>query len=90
MSSRRKRRSKYEIIFAILRECHEPILKTRILERTNLSPRLLNEYLNFLEERGLIVKKRIEKKEHWTITEKGKKWLKIFEQIQKTIGILKC
>jgi predicted transcriptional regulator len=85
MSFHHKRRSKHEIIFAILKECQEPTLKTQLMFRANLSLCQLNEYLNFLEERGLIAKKRVNKKFRWTITEKGKEFIKNFKLLQNLI-----
>ncbi|MBZ9572215.1 hypothetical protein KJA15_02720 [Patescibacteria group bacterium] len=80
-SSQRKRRSKLRIRFDILIVCKRPTRKTHIMHNANLPFDLLNSYLDFLKERGLIV----EKKEHWKTTRKGLKFIEAFEQIQNLL-----
>lgn len=81
-SYRRKNRNRLEIIFDILRVCWKPVLKTQIMYRATLSFKQLNEYLDFVEKKGLIVKRE----NHWKITRKGLRYMRIFERIQ---GLLK-
>jgi len=76
MSFRRKRRSKYEIALAILKQC--PALKTQIMYGANLSFAQLNHYLSLLEEKKLITKEG----KSFVITKKGKECREILEQIQ--------
>ena len=80
-SFQRRRRDRLETIFVILRVCEKPILKTHIMHRANLSFSQLNEYLDFLKERGLIVKEE----KHWKITRKGLGYIKIFKRIQSLL-----
>lgn len=84
-SSQRRRRSRYEIIVAILKLCREPILKTQIMHQANLSFGQLNEYLDFLEERKLLAKKTVKKRTLRTVTKKGKKCIRAFERIQNLL-----
>jgi len=48
-------RTRVEILASILRVASSGALKTHIMYKANLSHRQLEKYLEFLEERGLIV-----------------------------------
>lgn len=49
-----RRRTDLEIVAEILALCVQPQCKTRVMQRSNLSWKLANEYLSNLQERGLL------------------------------------
>jgi predicted transcriptional regulator len=49
-----RRRTDLEIVAEILGLCLKPQCKTRVMQRSNLSWKLADEYLSYLQERGLL------------------------------------
>jgi len=49
-----RRRTDLEIVAEILALCLKPQCKTRVMQRSNLSWKLADEYLSSLQKRGLL------------------------------------
>lgn len=79
-----ERRSSFEIIYNILYEAREGINKTRLVYRTNLNFHVMQRYIEFLTAKGLL---SVEYKPHlkYMITEKGLKYIELFEHIAKDL-----
>ena len=73
-----RRRSSVDIIADILRIARKGAKKTRIVYGANLNFKLLNEYLERLEEAGLITNDP-EKRGTLKTTDKGRKYLQHYE-----------
>ncbi|MDH5440423.1 MAG: winged helix-turn-helix domain-containing protein [Candidatus Bathyarchaeota archaeon] len=73
-----RRRSNVDIIADILRIARKGAKKTRIVYGANLNFKLLNEYLERLEEAGLITNDQ-EKRGMLKTTDKGRKYLQHYE-----------
>ncbi|MDH5689739.1 MAG: winged helix-turn-helix domain-containing protein [Candidatus Bathyarchaeota archaeon] len=73
-----RRRSNVDIIADILRIARKGAKKTRIVYGANLNFKLLNEYLERLEEAGLITNDS-EKRGMLKTTDKGRKYLQHYE-----------
>jgi predicted transcriptional regulator len=77
-------RSKTEIIAVILQTVSAGSSITKIMYNAYLSYTLVRKYLGFLMENDMI---RYEGKSHlYKITEKGKRFLQTYEEINKMIG----
>ncbi|ALG97222.1 hypothetical protein AVT97_gp59 [Sulfolobales Virus YNP2] len=72
---RRKKRSKYEIIYNVLEQCQTGSKKTWVMYKANLSYDLTTSYLDELIKMGLV-----EPKDGlYYITEKGKQFLELLK-----------
>jgi len=77
------KRERLEIIKDILTSVrNKPAKKTHILYKANLSPQMLNDYLNILIKNKLI---RIENKSYH-ITDKGREYVSKYRFITEFIG----
>jgi len=67
----------------ILNQCKQPQTKTRVMYKTNLSTRMLKEYLTFLQSTGLL--EIHHSKTKYAATQKGlifvEKWKELAELI---------
>ena len=77
------KRSREEIVAAILQIAGSPARSTWILYRTNLSFAQLRSYMQLIIDRGLIAKTTDEK---WLITERGRSYLQDFDKLQRLIA----
>ena len=80
-----KRRGKLEVIADILKSIQdkEGIIKpTHLLYRSNLSHAKLKEYINILQEKGMIEEKTVKSKKMFFMKEQGYKFLSEFERIK--------
>lgn len=66
-----KRRDKLAIVEEILEIAKDGTLKTQIMYKANLSFVQLNEYLEYMQNTGLLNRLDINKKEVYIATEKG-------------------
>lgn len=73
------KRDRHEIIYQILRQCQNPVRITLLMRSVEGSYAQMKSFLKWLEENGLLIKKGV----HWLTTEKGKEYLKIFEELKK-------
>lgn len=78
------RRSHLEILGEILDLCREPHAKTRIMHKTNLSYRSLQQDLTQLQTYMLL--ERHHRKETYSTTEKGRKFLQKWTDLQQFLG----
>ena len=78
--SRRPKRSTYEIIYSILNILQEPHKKTHVMYNANLSYDLTVNYLNKLQELGLVSATD----GLFTITDKGRQVLDLLNQYVQT------
>lgn len=67
----RANRDSHEIVYDMLEIAKEGLIKTRIMQRANLSYSQLTKYLELLETRGFIKKETVDDREIWRTTEKG-------------------
>jgi len=73
------KRGRLEIIYDILSVCRNPVNKTRILYRCNLSFDLLQKYLEYLISHGMLTNNP---EGSFQTTEKGKEFLKGYENVK--------
>jgi len=81
-----RRRSEIEILTEILCLARESPRKTALLYRVNLNHALLNKYLGYLIERGLLVKEE----DVYSITDKGYEFLTLSRKLQRLLGREGC
>ena len=80
-----KKRDRLEIIFSMLKVISEKmgnIRPTHIMYKANLSSQMLNEYLDELLEKSLIMVCVEKKKKTYKLTDKGYKFLKDYMEIR--------
>ena len=82
MENDRKRRDRLYIIAEILTIAKGGSLKTQIMYRANLSFAQLNEYLNFLTKMEFLENK----KNTYTTTVKGDRYLEKYKDISNLLG----
>lgn len=75
-----KRRDKEEIIFEILRAARMPTSRTRLIYASFLSGTELKEYIRLLVERRMLQFDELNRK--LVITEEGKRYMKIYEDME--------
>lgn len=76
------RRSRVDIIIDILDVAREGVNKTSLVYKTNLNFKLIDEFLNLLQEYGLMENKLdVDAKIKYITTEKGKTFLKKTKEI---------
>ncbi|NOZ59706.1 MAG: hypothetical protein GXO66_09075 [Euryarchaeota archaeon] len=80
-SSINKRRSEIEILTEILKLARENPRKTTLLYRVNLNHNLLNKYLNYLMEKGLLVRQD----GVYSITDRGYEFLALSRKLQRLL-----
>lgn len=78
-----KYRSRMDIAAAILEITNDGSIKTRIMYRAFLSFPQLKEYLGLLTDQGLL--EYDEKDKAYVTTEKGKRFLKMYREIDKMV-----
>ena len=79
----RVQRSFLEIANSILDTCQTGALKTHVMYRCNLNSRQVEDYLQYLDRRGLIEKRYVTEgaRNYYVTTEKGRKCLSMYEQM---------
>jgi len=82
-----KYRSRTEIVVAILEIASQGTTKTRIMYKAYLSYSQLNQYMSFLIENKLIERKL--GSELYTLTEKGKRLLHVYQELNDMIPLKK-
>jgi len=75
----RKKRTRYEIIHDILSQCENGAKKTWLMYKANLSYALINNYINKLVEKELI----IQKDGLYYLTDKGRKLLELLKEYKE-------
>jgi predicted transcriptional regulator len=80
-----KRRDKLNIIAQILEIARESTLKTQIMYKANLSFAQLNEYINFMQDIGLLAKVMENRRETYKTTEKGLNFLQRHGEITELL-----
>lgn len=78
-----KYRSREDIVAAILEIAKDSVVKTHIMYRAFLSYPQLQEYLDLLQEKGLLEYHKHEKE--YLTTEEGKRFLKMYKELDKMI-----
>ena len=86
MENDRKRRDRLYIIAEILTIAKGGSLKTQIMYRANLSFAQLNEYLNFLTKMEFLEIQNENKKNTYTTTVKGDRYLEKYKDISNLLG----
>lgn len=79
------KRGRLDIIHSILvtvRRDNPGALKTHILYKSNLSHSLLNRYLDFIVDNGMVKTRKIRKKLVYEITDKGREFLRAYEDLR--------
>jgi predicted transcriptional regulator len=81
-----ERRSSMEIMVNILEEARNGINKTRLVYRTNLNFIVVQKYINFLSDKGLI---RTDQRPNlvFVTTERGGQFLDEFAKLRDIMGI---
>ena len=81
-----KKRERLQIIHDILRAIREKdgkIKPTHILYKSNLSPKMMNDYLSELLEKGLIEEQRTKQGKTYSLTLKGFEYLTKYKMISE-------
>jgi predicted transcriptional regulator len=81
-----KRRNAMEITISILEESRNGINKTRLVYRTNLNFLLIQRYIDFLQEKGLLEVVHTPHQVYRT-TQKGNELLQEFVKIKELLGV---
>lgn len=81
-----KRRNAMEITISILEESREGMNKTRLVYRTNLNFFLIQKYIDFLKQKGLLEIVH-NPNQLFKTTEKGKALLEEFSKIKDILGV---
>jgi len=84
----KRRRSSLEIIANILEVASKPegVGKTHIMYKSNLSNKLVQEYLNFVVEKKLI-DVTMRSKRRFKISERGREYLKKFRGLETILAV---
>jgi predicted transcriptional regulator len=80
-----KYRSRAEIIATILQGANNGATKTRLMYSAYLSYTQIQEYIVFLQEKGLILYE--EGSQKYKLTEKGLQFLRSYDQISDVLGV---
>jgi predicted transcriptional regulator len=86
LENERKRRDRLYIIADILTISKGGCLKTQIMYRANLSFAQLNEYLSFLIKMDLLKVKNANRRDTYTTTAKGHKYLEKYKDLANLLG----
>ncbi len=73
-----------EIIDLILAVCEKGALKTHIMYKCNLNSKQIQQYMDFVMSRGLIVKTQEDEDPHRSIyvtTERGRKFIQAYNEL---------
>lgn len=76
-------RSKEEIIAELIKVALSPVKQTRIMYKANMSYSQMKYYLQFLQEKEMLVN---DGEGQWLATAKGREYLRLFNQFQEVIG----
>lgn len=88
-----KKRSRLQVIYDILKTINSKkgkIKPTHILYKSNLSHKMMAEYLGDLIKKGFICEEKEGRKKTYSITEKGLKYLseyKLMENFMESFGL---
>jgi predicted transcriptional regulator len=86
LEKERKRRDRLYIIAEILTIAKGGCLKTQIMYRANLSFAQLNEYLSFLIKMDLLKVKNENRRNTYTTTAKGDRYLEKYKDLANLLG----
>jgi predicted transcriptional regulator len=77
-----------EIIYSILESSMQGALKTHIMFKCNLNSRQLQLYVQFLVDKGLLVRQRVppSPKVEYKTTERGRKYIQAYETLLELVG----
>ena len=84
------RRSKLEMYLDILRVlAHRgPLKLTHVMYKANVNCSILNEYLGFLVQKGLVEERNVRKRAVYAITRRGLMVLKQFRELKGMLPIV--
>lgn len=77
-------RSRMQIMAEILSLCKQPRTKTRVMYQTNLSTRMLKEYLAFLQSTGLLEIHHSETR--YAATQKGLEFVEKYGELAELLS----
>jgi predicted transcriptional regulator len=77
-----------EIIYSILDSSTQGALKTHIMFRCNLNSRQLQLYVQFLVDKGLLVRERIppSSKVEYKTSERGRRYMQAYQTLLELVG----
>ncbi|MEJ5292657.1 MAG: winged helix-turn-helix domain-containing protein [Candidatus Methanosuratincola sp.] len=81
MARRGIKRTQYEIYWEILTYCESPRLFTSVIQRCDLNSKNGQEYLNFLEKKGYIVRSSEGGKTLYSTTRAAKEFVELFTKL---------
>lgn len=90
MAKKRERFDVIKDILATIRHNQNKIRPTRLLQLSNLSPKMFKDYINELLETGLIEQNDSKDKKFYSLTEKGDKFLekyRVFKDFIDNLGL---
>ena len=84
----RSNRGYMEIIYSILESSMQGVLKTHIMFKCNLNSRQLQLYVQFLVDKGLLVRERVppSPKVEYKTSERGRKYMQAYETLLELVG----
>jgi len=83
-----KKRERLEVIYDILsaiRDDGNRIKPTRLLHKSNLSPQMFKEYVSEMNKKGFLAEQGEAGKRHYSLTDKGFRFLEQYKVIVKFI-----
>lgn len=82
-----KNRSRVEIIYDVVNTTrqNQPILKTTLLRKANISYLELMTFLDFVISQGLLEERIVNESRVYFVTQKGFKFLEVYEELQNVI-----
>lgn len=82
----KKRRELLEVYFDVLKELRRnPMRITHLMRKCNLDTRMAKQVIATLTSRGLITLKNEKKYKLYYITEKGARFLELYESLQELL-----
>ena len=79
------KRGRFHIAYEILSFCKKPKLKTRIMQKCNLSHSGLHEYLNLLISHDLLTSFARKNRKVYQITQTGFRFITAYEELTKLL-----
>ncbi|MEM4717459.1 MAG: winged helix-turn-helix domain-containing protein [Desulfurococcaceae archaeon] len=82
----RRKREMLQVYYEVLKELHgNPLRISHLMRKCNMDTRMTNHVINLLLSRGLIIVKKEEKCKWYYITEKGVRFLELYEDLRKLL-----
>jgi predicted transcriptional regulator len=83
-----KNRTRMEILYQLINAARQlqPVRKTTMMNRSNMSYLGLKKFLDFAMSQGLLEVRFLDESKFYFVTQKGFKFLKLYEELQDIIA----